>query len=100
MPRRLFKFHCDVKHAEAFIDDGEMLFSSLSVFRDWEDNSIREDRHEGVSVYRPPGGLVINNHTQGKTFVLSDHALVSTVNQAEISVFCLSRSMSHEMRTR
>jgi hypothetical protein len=60
----------------------------------------REDRNEGNSVYRPAGGLLITNHSKGKTFTLPDFAFESTANQEEIFVFCVSRSLSDELRKR
>ena len=74
MRHRLYKYFSDRKWANAFLD-GEILFRSLSYFRDYEDKNVRGDEKEGTAVYRPKEGLVITNHTQGTTFTLSDHAL-------------------------
>ena len=57
--RNLYKYFSERKWAEAFIN-GEVLFRSLSYFRDYEDNSVREDHNEGTSIYRPEGGLIVN----------------------------------------
>ncbi len=71
--RSLYKYFSERKWAEAFIN-GEVLFRSLSYFRDYEDNNVREDQNEGTSIFRPEGGLIINNLTQGTTFTLQEHA--------------------------
>jgi hypothetical protein len=63
-----------------------------------EDEIARGDRNEGVSIYRPEDGLLINNLTQGTTFPLPGPAFESAVKQDEIFVFCASRSLSEELR--
>ncbi|KVD68856.1 hypothetical protein WS62_14020 [Burkholderia sp. ABCPW 14] len=100
MPRpRLYKYFSDRKWAEEFFD-GKLLFRSLAYFRDYEDNHVRSDDKEGTSVYRPNGGLIINNLTQGTTFTLPYHAFESSAKQDEIFVYCLSRSLSEMLRQR
>src|SRR5271165_6782063 len=61
--RSLFKYYADRRWAEAFLS-GKLLFRSLAYFRDFEDKDIRRDQNEGTAVYRPEGGLIINNRTQ------------------------------------
>jgi hypothetical protein len=95
----LFKYFSERHWADAFLE-GQVLFRSLSYFRDYEDQEIRGDRNEGVSIFRPEGGLTINNITQGKTVVLRNHAFESTTNQDEIFVFCASKSLNDELRER
>jgi hypothetical protein len=87
--RHLYKYFSERKWADAFLD-GAVLFRSLSYFRDLEDKNVREDENEGVSIFRPEGGLVVHNQTQGTTFTLPDHALETVVKQSEIFVFCAS----------
>jgi hypothetical protein len=72
----------------------------LAYFRDYEDKSVREDQNEGAALFRPEGGLIVNNLTQGKKFILPDHAFVSGAKQEEIFVFCTSRSDTDELRQR
>jgi len=69
MRRSLFKYYSQTKYAEALLS-GEVFFQSLGHFRDYEDDSIRGDEHEGTSVYKPPEGLLVTNYTRG-TSVLS-----------------------------
>jgi hypothetical protein len=96
MRHSLYKYYTERKWGEAFLN-GELLFRSLSYFRDLEDGYIRGDGNEGTSIYRPNNGLVITNHTQGWTKVFRG-AFKSTANQAEIFVFCLSRSLADTLR--
>jgi hypothetical protein len=95
--RSLYKYFTEKKWADAFLN-GEVLFRSLAYFRDYEDNNIREDQNEGLSIYRPDGGLIINNLTQGTTFTLAGHALESTAKQEEIFIFCVITSLTDEIR--
>jgi len=98
--RALYKYFSEHELAEAFLD-GKVLFRSLSYFRDYEDKKVRQDQNEGTAIFRPEGGLIVNNLTQGKTFTLpAGHAFESTVKLDEIFVFCLSRSFTDEIRER
>jgi hypothetical protein len=95
----LYKYFNKRKWADAFLD-GELLFRSLAYFRDYEDENVRKDKKEGTAVFRPEGGLLINNHTQGRSFILPNSAFESTANQEEIFVLCASRSLTDELRRR
>jgi hypothetical protein len=95
--RSWYKYYADRKWAEAFLN-GKLLFRSLAYFRDFEDKHIRGDQNEGTAVYCPEGGLIVNNQTQRTTFTLPGYAFESSVNPAEIFVFCLSRSLTDELR--
>ena len=97
--RSLYKYYSERKWAEEFLG-GKLLFRSLAYFRDYEDQNVREDQNEGTALFRPEGGLIVNNLTQGKTLTLPDHAFVSGANQEEIFVFCTSRSDTDELRRR
>jgi hypothetical protein len=99
MRRSWYKYYSDQRWAQEFVE-GRLLFRSLSYFRDYEDRNVRGDQNEGTSIYRPEGGLVINNYTQGKTFTLPGSAFVSATNHDEIMVFCASRSLSDKLRDR
>jgi hypothetical protein len=99
MRQSLYKYFSDRKWAEAFLK-GEVLFHSLAYFRDYEDEGIRNDKNEGTAIYRPEGGLVINNITQGKTFISPGSAFESRANPEEIFVFCTSRVLSDELAAR
>ncbi len=90
----------DLRRKSDRLLDGEILFRSLAYFRDYEDGNLREDQNEGTAVFRPPDGLIINNVTQGTTFTLPNSAFESVAKQEEIFVFCLSRSLTDELRER
>jgi hypothetical protein len=90
IPSPLFKFYDERRWAERFFA-GELLCWSVSYYRDLEDE-IRGDENEGYSEYRPQGGLVINNITQGTSFCVPDSAMLSAVKQDEIFAFCMSTS--------
>ena len=98
MRHSLFKYYGEREWAEKF-SDGELLFRSLAYFRDFEDENVRGDQNEGTIVHRPKGGLVVNNLTQGTTFTLP-HAFESSANPEEIFVFCLSGSLTDQLRRR
>jgi hypothetical protein len=92
----LYKYFDDQQWAEAFLD-GKLRFSSLAYFRSIEDGGVRGDEHEGLATYRPAGGLVVNNHTQGRTLVLP-YSFTSAAKKAEeIFVLCLSRSLTRKL---
>jgi hypothetical protein len=93
---RVYKYFSEARWAQAFLL-GELRFRSLSYFRDLEDNNVREDPDEGTALYRPQGGLPVNNVTQGRSFNLAGHALESTAKQEEIFVYCTSRSLTQEL---
>ena len=97
--RSLYKYFTEKKWADAFLN-GEVLFRSLAYFRDYEDKCVRSDQNEGVSVHQPEGGLIVNDLTHGATFTIAEHAFESTAKQEEIFIFCVSRSLSDEMRER
>jgi hypothetical protein len=94
MHHSLFKYYDQHEWAEEFVR-GQMLFRSLSYFRDYED-AVRGDEYEGTSKFLPDGGLQIHNHTQGTRFTLP-HAFESTVRSSEIFVFCTSRILSESL---
>jgi hypothetical protein len=97
MRHGLYKYYSEPKWAEEFLD-GKLLFHSLSYFRDYEDKKVRGDQNEGAAIFRPEGGLLVHNQTQGTTFTLARHTFESTANQEEIFVFCLSRSLTDILR--
>ena len=99
MRHSLYKYFTQRKWAEAFLD-GAILFRSLAYFRDLEDQNVREDQNEGVSVYHPNEGLQVNNQTQGTQFTMKGVSFEARVKQKEIFVFCVSRLLSDELRQR
>ncbi len=94
MKRSLYKYFSEQKYAEAFLN-GQMLFRSLAYFRDSED-AARGDEYEGTSNFRPDGGLLVHNQTQGTIFTLP-MAFESSVKADEIFVYCFSRTLSADI---
>ena len=63
----------------------DFRFSSLSYFRDVEDNNVQGRSERGNGALSPAGGLIGNNVTEGRRpFHLAGHALESTAKQEEI----------------
>src|ERR1700680_2649782 len=55
LPRTLYKY-LPGRHAATMIDRGELMFSTLAWFQNYEDDQ-RGDRFEGPRKYFPVGGL-------------------------------------------
>ncbi len=91
----LFKY-LPAQYLDAFMGRGELLFRSLSYFRNYEELEVRGDQHEGRRLYSPPQGLEINNLTTGEKIRLPG-AFESSVQDREIFVFCLSQERSAEL---
>lgn len=91
MPQ-LFKYF-SAEYAAAFVGKGEIVFRALSYFRDYEDDGIRSDEHEGTLVYRPTDGLEITRVPTGEKVVLP-HRLESTAKENDIFVYCMSTELS------
>lgn len=84
------------EHVEPFVKQGAVLFRSLSYFRDIEDEQVRGDEHEGTKRFRPSQGLEITlTATQEKSVI--PHTFESTVNEADIFVFCFSTVCSSDI---
>jgi hypothetical protein len=76
------------------------MFRSLSHFHRVEDGEVRGDLNEGSISFRPEGGLIIHNKTQGKTSTVSEGTFGSGINTEEVFILCGSNSMTDEMRIR
>ena len=93
--RSLYKY-LPAQFAEGFVRRGEVLFRSLSYFRDYEDAQVRGDQFEGTKLYRPPHGLEITiAETQQK--VVLPHSFESSANEDDIFVYCLSTVLSADL---
>lgn len=92
---RLFKY-LPSKYLDAFIGNGEVLFRSLSYFRNYEEMQVRGDRHEGKRVFTPTAGLEITKVGTGERFHIQG-AFESTVQDRDIFVFCMSKMLSPEL---
>ena len=91
----LFKY-LPSKYVEAFVGRGELLFRSLSYFRNYEELQVRGDRHEGRRLFSPAHGLEVTKTETGEKLLLPS-AFESSVKDREIFVFCLSLERSSEL---
>ena len=91
----LFKY-LPSKYLEAFVKRGELLFRSLSYFRNYEELQVRGDRHEGQRLFAPAKGLEITKTESGEKLLLP-WAFEASVRDREIFVFCLSHVSSLEL---
>lgn len=94
----LFRYF-SAKNADAFVERGEVLFRSLSYFRDYEDAGIRSDEHEGTLVHLPTDGLKINKVASGEVVDLP-HRMESTAKEDDIFIYCMSTELSLETTKR
>jgi hypothetical protein len=97
MSKRLFRFFDDARWAEQMVL-GSLRFRTLAYYRDYEEQRVRGDDNEGVSVFRPDQGLEIDNQTQRRQFVQVDGAFEAEIRAGEIFVYCLSRSDTSRIR--
>lgn len=91
----LFKY-LRSKHLDAFVKRGELLFRSLSYFRNYEEIQSRGDRHEGQRLFAPAKGLEITKTESGEKLLLP-WAFESSVHDRDIFVFCLSHVLSEQL---
>jgi hypothetical protein len=99
MKHRRFKYFSKLEYAEAFLD-GKVLFQTAAFFRDYEDAQAQQiigDEYEGTRLYRPTGGLEINNLTRNQSGVLNA-GLECQTKSHEIYVFCMSYSFTDALR--
>jgi hypothetical protein len=87
------------RYARAFLEKGEVLFRSLSYFRDYEDDGVRADEHEGTLVHLPSDGLKVTLVRTGETVSLP-HRLESSAKEDDIFVYCMSTELSPEIAKR
>jgi hypothetical protein len=87
------------KNADAFVQNGEVLFRALSYFRNYEDDEARGDKFEGTLVHLPDNGLVVKNvNTEEEIFL--PHLFESTAKEDDIFVYCMSQILSAELSER
>lgn len=91
----LFKY-LPAKYLDALVGRGELLFRSLSYFRNYEELEVRGDRHEGRRLFHPDQGLQITKNDTGERVILPG-AFEASVKDREIYIFCLSLERSPEL---
>lgn len=84
------------KYVEAFVERGELLFRSLSYFRNYEELQVRGDPYEGKRLYTPASGLQITNSNTGEKLLLPS-TFEASVKERDIYVFCLSQSGTSQL---
>ena len=84
------------KYVESFVA-GEVLFRSLSHFRDLEEDGVRGDKFEGTRAHRPKDGLKANIVGTGETIELPTQHFLSSANEGYIYVSCMSTKLSREL---
>lgn len=94
----LFRYLSE-RNARAFVERGELLFRALSYFRDYEDDGVRADEHEGTLVHLPAGGLKVKRVPTGETIAVSQR-FESTAKEDSIFVYCMSTEFSIETAQR
>jgi hypothetical protein len=87
------------KNADAFVQNGEVLFRALSYFRNYEDDEVRGDKFEGTLVHLPDNGLVVKN-VNTEEEILLPHRFESTAKEDDIFVYCMSQILSAELAER
>ena len=86
-------------NAHAFVERGEVLFRSLSYFRDYEDAGVRSDEHEGTLVHLPTDGLKVNKVATGEVVALP-HQMEATAMEDDIFIYCMSTELSENIAHR
>lgn len=80
-------------HAKSFVEHGEILFRSLSYFRDYEDSGVRGDDLEGTLRHLPANGLTVKKLGEDDEIPIP-FAFESSVNEDDIFVYCLGTELS------
>ena len=78
---------------------GEVYCNSLLYFQKFEDDRVRGDSKEGVSVHKPSTGLQMNNLTTGSSFTLQGWQFESSAMANQIFVYCTSLNMSEKLES-
>jgi hypothetical protein len=91
----LFKF-LPSKYLEPLVGRGELLFRSLSYFRNYEELQVRGDRHEGKRLFSPSPGLEVTKTETGEKLLLP-WSFEASVKDREIFVFCMTLRRTKEL---
>ena len=81
------------EYAQSLVEEGVVLFRSLSYFRDYEDVGVRADPYEGTLAHRPDDGLKLQLVKDRQTIELP-HTFEARTKEDEILVCCLSTQLS------
>jgi hypothetical protein len=94
---KIFRYFQDLQYAERLIERGEIMFSSLSHFRDLEGDSSRGDINEGNLRYRPAPALNLIMEG-GRNVEMRGFEFRSRVNQDAIFICCFSQVETLQLR--
>lgn len=92
-PPRLFKY-MPSQYVDQFVDQGRILFRSLTYFRDYARDGVRGDIFEGRHIDRPKSGATLEVLADSKV-IHGDLAFVNSV--CTDSVFAMCSSMRHDV---
>jgi len=99
MKHSRFKYFSKFEYAEQFLD-GRVFCQTAAFFRDYEDAQAQQvigDEYEGTRLYRPLGGLEINNLNGSQSGTLN--AGMECVTRAhEVYIFCMSLSFNDTLK--
>ena len=87
------------EYANKLVNNGEVLFRTLSYYRDlYDDKGVRSDPNEGALVHRPKGGLKIKLKETGQELAM-EQSLRFDAHYNDIFVYCMSTEQNDSMST-
>jgi len=92
----LFKY-LPMRYARALVERGEVLFRSLSYFRQHE-HAARGDEIEGVHIDAPDNPVTLHDRTQGFS-VTGPYRFLNSIDQDRVFAFCCSQQLSADLMT-
>jgi hypothetical protein len=95
MKHSRFKYFTKLEYADQFLD-GRVFHQTAAYFRDYEDAKAQQiigDEYEGTRLYRPLGGLEINNVSRNQSGMF-DVGMECLTKAHEIYIFCMTLSLS------
>jgi len=99
MKHSRFKYVSKLEHAHLLLD-GKVFHQTLGYFRDYEDSEAKQvigDEFESTRIFRPVGGLQVNNQTRGTLGPL-EMGFEPSARAGEIYVFCVSFALTDELK--
>ena len=92
---KLYKY-LTAHYAERMLCRGEVLFRSLSYFRNLEKDGVRQDDNEGILSHRPALGLEITKVESGEVITLP-HRFEAEAKVDQIFAACFSTEFSKDL---
>jgi hypothetical protein len=93
LPARLYKY-MPLKHVDAFLAKGAVLFRNLAHFRKCEEKG-RSDLLEGLHMDHPDNPVMLRSvNNPGQTLWAGDAAFLNSIDPNKVFVFCLSHDLS------